>query len=169
MRLGMRCRFRQLRTCRRIRPGQLWARIGHTGPFCCVYAEFCSTKSGYVSISVHEDDWNSMRCFAFCGAGNPCALVSPSAPLWSVFTRTYGGCDHATGQASFEAETRNQSRHREGARCRRAGSFADGWCIRIHDARCRYPAILQYLAKSALLSWRRGNGRRQSGHVPSLR
>ena len=39
----------------------------------------------------------------------------------SVFTRTCGGCDHATGQASFEAETYNQRRHREGARCRRTG------------------------------------------------
>jgi hypothetical protein len=36
------------------------------------------------------------------------------------------GCDHATGQASFEAETHNQSRRREGARCRRTGSFAGG-------------------------------------------
>jgi len=35
--------------------------------------------------------------------------------LPSVFTRTYGGCDHATGQASFEAETQTtQSRLREG-------------------------------------------------------
>ena len=51
-----------------------------------------------------------MRCFAFYGTGNPCAPVSPSALLQSAFTRTYGGCDHATGQASFEAETHNQSR-----------------------------------------------------------
>jgi hypothetical protein len=73
---------------------------------------------------VHEDDWNSIRCFAFYGTGNPCAPVSPSALLRSVFTRTYGGCAHATGQASFEAETHRQSRHREGARCRGTGSFA---------------------------------------------
>jgi hypothetical protein len=52
-----------------------------------------------------------------------------------------GGCDHAAGQASFEAETHNQSPRREGARCRRTGSFAGGWCIRIRDAHCRYPAI----------------------------
>src|SRR6202043_3646764 len=25
---------------------------------------------------VHEDDWNSMRCFAFFGKANPCAPVS---------------------------------------------------------------------------------------------
>jgi hypothetical protein len=90
---------------------------------------------------VHEDDWNSMRCFAFYGTGNPCAPVSPSALLRSVFTRTYGGCAHATGQTSFEAETHNQSRRREGAGCRRTEFFAGGWCIRIHDAHCRYPAI----------------------------
>ena len=58
--------------------------------------------------------------------GNPCAPVSLSAHLPSVFTRTYGGCDHATGQASFEAEAHNQSRRRESARCRRTGSFAGG-------------------------------------------
>jgi hypothetical protein len=74
----------------------------------------------------HEDEWNSMRCFAFYGKGNPCAPVSPSARLPSDFTRTYGGCDHATGQASFEAETQNQSRRREGAGCRRTEFFAGG-------------------------------------------
>ena len=42
------------------------------------------------------------------------------------FTRTYGGCDHATGQASFEAETHNQSRRRDGAGCHRTGFFATG-------------------------------------------
>jgi hypothetical protein len=46
-------------------------------------------------------------------------LVAPSAHV-----HKNRGCDHATGQASFEAETHNQSRHREGARCRRTGSFA---------------------------------------------
>ena len=39
---------------------------------------------------VHEDEWNSMRCFAFYGKGNLCAPVSPSARLASDFTRTYG-------------------------------------------------------------------------------
>jgi hypothetical protein len=53
---------------------------------------------------VHEDEWNSMRSFAFYGTGNPCAPVSPSARLPSIFTSTYGGCDHATGQASFEGD-----------------------------------------------------------------
>jgi hypothetical protein len=57
-------------------------------------------------------------------AGNPCASVSPRAHLPSVFTRTYGGCDHAAGQASFEAKAHNQSRRRESARCRRTGPFA---------------------------------------------
>jgi hypothetical protein len=80
----------------------------------------------YVSISFMKIEWNSMRCFAFYGKGNPCAPVSPSARLPSDFTRTYGGCDHATGQASFEAETHNQSRRREGAGCRRTEFFAGG-------------------------------------------
>ena len=68
---------------------------------------------------VHEDEWNSMRCFAFYGKGNPCAPVSLSARLPSDFTRTYGGSGHVTGRASFEAETHNQSRRREGAGRRR--------------------------------------------------
>jgi hypothetical protein len=53
------------------------------------------------------------------------------------FTETYGGCDHATGQASFEAETHNQTCRLDGA----PGSFAGGQRIRIHDAYCRCPAI----------------------------
>jgi hypothetical protein len=75
---------------------------------------------------VHEDKWNSMRCFAFCGKGDPCTPVSPSARLPSDFTGTYGGSDHVMGQASFEAETHNQSRRREGAGCRRTKFFAGG-------------------------------------------
>jgi hypothetical protein len=83
---------------------------------------------------VHEDERNSTRCFLSYGTGNACAPVSPSALLQSVFTRTYGGCDHATGQASFEAETHNQSRRREGARCRRTGVFR--WRVVHPHPRC---------------------------------
>jgi putative SOS response-associated peptidase YedK len=75
---------------------------------------------------VHEDEGNSTQNFASYGPGNPCAPVSPSARLRSVFTSSCGGCDHATGQASFEAETHNQGRRREGAGCRRTGSFDGG-------------------------------------------
>src|SRR6478672_6399280 len=39
-----------------------------------------------VKRDLHEDEWNSMRCFAFYGTGNPCAPVSPSAFFRSVFT-----------------------------------------------------------------------------------
>jgi hypothetical protein len=46
------------------------------------------------------------------------------------------GCDHATGQASFEEETHNQGRRRDGSGCDRTGSFAVGQCIGIHDAHC---------------------------------
>src|SRR4029077_6499975 len=92
----------------------------------CTQMGLCSTKSGYASISFMKMNGNSMRCFAFYGIGYPRAQFSPGAFLPSVFTRTYGGCDHATGQASFEAETHNQSRRRESARCRRTGSFAGG-------------------------------------------
>src|SRR5450755_4703787 len=56
-----------------------------------------------------------LKCFAFYGNRNACGAGSPSARLPSDFTRTYGGSDHVTGQADFEAETHNQSRRREGA------------------------------------------------------
>jgi len=119
------------------------ANTGHTGPCRCMSADggiLLNQKRLCVDL-VHEDERNSMRCFVFYGADNPCVPVSPSARLPSVFTRTDGGCDHATGQASFEAETHNQSRCREGAGCRRTRSVAGGWCIRICGAHCRYPAI----------------------------
>jgi len=85
---------------------------------------------------VHEDEWNSIRFFSFYGECNPCAPVSPRARLPSDFARTYGGSDHVTGQASFEAETQNQGLYREGAGCRRFEFFAGGWCIRSDDAHC---------------------------------
>jgi len=77
--------------------------------------------------------------------------------------------NHATGQASFDAETHKQGRRGPGAGCRRIRLFAGGERIRIHHAHRRHPAIRQYIAQSALRSWRRGNGRRQSRHVLSLR
>jgi hypothetical protein len=83
----------------------------------------CSTKSGYVDL-VHEDEWKLDENISHFMATVTCAPVSPSARLSDDFTRTYGGCDHVTGQASFEAETHNQSRRREGAGCRRTEFFA---------------------------------------------
>jgi hypothetical protein len=47
----------------------------HTGPCCCMYAGggiLLNQKRLCVDL-VHEDEWNSMRCFAFYGTGNPCA------------------------------------------------------------------------------------------------
>jgi len=44
----------------------------------------------------------------------------------AIFTKLTEGCDHVTGQASFEAETHSQSRRREGARCRWTEFFAGG-------------------------------------------
>jgi hypothetical protein len=116
---------------------------GHTGPCFGMHRDggiLFKRKRLCVNL-VHEDERNSMRSFAFYRKRNPCAPVSPGARFLGDFTRTYGGCDHATGQASFEAETHNQSRRRESAGCRRTEFFAGGWCIRIHDAHRRHPTI----------------------------
>ena len=78
------------------------------------------------------------------------------------------GCDHAKGEASFEARARDQSR-RNGTRYSRTGTFAGGRRIREYDPHGGFPAIQQHPARSTLRSWRRGNGRRQSRHVLSLR
>ena len=43
------------------------------------------------------------------------------------------GRDHATGEASFEARARNQSRRRHGTRYSRTGTFAGGQRIGKHD------------------------------------
>jgi hypothetical protein len=84
----------------------------------------CSTTNDDVSIIADEDGMELDEMFRIYSKGNPCAPVSPSARLLGDFTRTYGGCDHVTGQASFEAETHNQSRRRENAGCRRTEFFA---------------------------------------------
>src|SRR6267378_6396581 len=50
----------------------LSASTGHTGPCCCMYADggiLLNQKRLCVDL-VHEDEWNSMRCFAFYGTGN---------------------------------------------------------------------------------------------------
>jgi hypothetical protein len=93
---------------------------------CTQMARLCSTKSGSVSISFMKMNGTDEMFFAFYGKRNPCAPVSPRALLASDFTRTYGGSDHVTGQASFEAETHNQSHRRKGAGRRRTEFFAGG-------------------------------------------
>src|SRR6202021_2391928 len=98
-----------------------------------------STKSGSVSISIMKMNGTDEMFFAFYGKRNPCAPVSPRALLGSDFTRTYGGSDHVTGQASFEAETHNQSRRRKGAGRPRTEFFAGGECICIQDAHSHIP------------------------------
>jgi hypothetical protein len=70
-------------------------------------AGFCSTKSDPAPISFMKMNGTRWDVFAFYGKRNPCAPVVPRALLASDFTRTYGGSDHVTGQASFEAETHN--------------------------------------------------------------
>jgi hypothetical protein len=97
-----------------------------------------SNKGGYVSISFMKMNGNSTRFFAFVRPGNPCAPDSPSArlPRQALSQQLTEGCDHATGQARFEAETHNQTCRLGGAGCRRTESFAGGQRIRIHNAYC---------------------------------
>src|SRR6516165_12752590 len=87
---------------------------------------------------------NSMRRFAFFIAQVILARrirAERALATSSTFTGTCGGCDHATGQASFEAETHNQSRRRDDAGRRRTESFADGQRVRIYDA---HPLLISH-------------------------
>ena len=111
---------------------------------------------------------SSSRYFAFGRPGEACTRDLPGARS-ARQARTPAGDDHATGQESFDAKTLDQNRRRERAGRRRTESLAGGQRLRIHHAERRPAAIGQHLAQSALDSRRRGNGRRQSRHVPSLR
>ena len=80
-----------------------------------------------------------MRHLAFYAQGKRALGESSAQGLPKIkhfHKKLFGGSDHATAQASSGAETHNQSRRRDGAGCRRTGSFAGGECIRIHITRC---------------------------------
>jgi hypothetical protein len=72
---------------------------------------------------VHEDERNSIRSFAFPSKGNLRAGFAERT-LAKRFHKNLRRMRHAPREASFEAETQNQSR-REGAGCRRT-EFFDG-------------------------------------------
>ena len=74
---------------------------------------------------------------------------------------------HASCQESEEAHDQNY--RREDVGCRWTGLFPGGQRGCIHGPQCQRPAIRQYLAQSAVRTWRRGDGGRQPRHVPSLR
>jgi hypothetical protein len=78
---------------------------------------------------------------------------------------------HVPGEASFEAETSDQSLWcaDTGTGRRWTGSFAGGKRIRIHSSDRRRSAISEHHTQSTLRSWRRGNGRRKSCDIPPLR
>jgi hypothetical protein len=76
---------------------------------------------------------------------------------------------HVPGETSFEAEASDQSRWCAGTGRRWTGSFAGGKRIRIHSSDRRHSAISEHHTQSTLRSWRRGNGRRESGDIPPLR
>jgi hypothetical protein len=83
-------------------------------------------------------------------------------------TAKYGGCDDATAETSVEAEACDQSR-RTGLGSGRVDLFASGERVRVGCADGRCPADDKFCADSVDHSRRRGDRRRQSGHVPSLR
>jgi hypothetical protein len=152
--------------CRRLlRRGDPDARL------CCCCAQmtaFHSTASSCFPISFTQMNGNSrdiLRLWlwqllrAAFGGGTLCTVE----PFY------FGGCDHATDQASFDAKARRQNRRRQCAGCRRTRFLAGRQRIRIDSADCRYPASRQELARSSLRSRRRGNGRCQPRHVLSLR
>src|SRR6516162_10684691 len=76
---------------------------------------------------------------------------------------------HDPGEAGFEAEASNQSRLCAGpGRCW-TRAFAGGKRIRIHPSDRGRSTISEHHTQSALRSWRRGNGRRESRDIPPLR
>src|SRR5262249_11542395 len=96
---------------------------------CMAYAEKRIEAAGRHVLPRSEGAAGGLdEMFRIFWQSNPCARVSPGASLGRDFTKSYGGCDHATGQASFEAETRNQSRCREGAGRRGIEFFTGGQC-----------------------------------------
>jgi hypothetical protein len=52
------------------------------------------------------------------------------------FTATCEGCDHATGEASFEADAYTESRRRDGTGCGWTGSFSGGERIGVYNTHC---------------------------------
>jgi hypothetical protein len=79
-----------------------------------------------------------------------------------------GGCDDATGEASFEVEACNQSR-RTGVGCCWFDFLASGRRIRSGVADRGRAANAELCAYTSAHARRRRNRRRQSRHVPSVR
>ena len=48
-----------------------------------------------------------LKCFAFYSKVDACAPVRRAHACQTIFARIYGGSDHVTAQANFEAETHN--------------------------------------------------------------
>src|SRR6516164_8703928 len=76
---------------------------------------------------------------------------------------------HDPGEAGFEAKASDQSRWCAGTGRCWTGAFAGGKRIRIHPSDRGRSAISEHHIQSALRSWRRGNGRRESCDIPPLR
>src|SRR5712692_4138619 len=71
----------------------------------------------------------------------------------------HGGCNYATGEASFEAQAWNESR--PGVGSRRIDLFISGGCIRSGRADTGRAAGAERCTKSRNHAWGRGNLRRQ--------
>src|ERR1700722_15697171 len=105
---------------------------------------------------------NSMRNFAFYRTGN---LARRARRAHASHVKTYGGCDHATGE---EAEARNQSRHTS-VGSRRVDLLVTGKRVSIGRTNSGRPSDDALHAERGNDAWRGRNGRRQSSYVPSLR
>jgi hypothetical protein len=72
------------------------ASSGHTGPCCCMYADggiLLSQKRLCIDL-VHEDEWNSMRCFAFY-KHSKCVSVRVRASFRCIAVMGTGRCRKA--------------------------------------------------------------------------
>ena len=75
---------------------------------------------------VHEDEWELDGTVRILSHKQPLRAGFAERTLATSSTELTEDADHATGQASFEAEKHNQSRRRDGAGCHRTGFFAAG-------------------------------------------
>jgi hypothetical protein len=106
-----------------------------------------------------------MRCIAFYRTGT---LARRARRAHASPVKTYTGSDHATGEASFEAKARNQSRHTS-VGSRRIDLLVTGKRVSIGHTDSGRAADDAPRAEPGNDARRGRNGRRQSRYVPSLR
>ena len=121
---------------------------------------------------VHQDEPNSCTNYKHIGPQPALQRAVAERTIAALDSKQIlpgnGGCDDATGEASFEVEACDQSR-RSRIGCRRIDFLAGKRRIRSGCADRGREADPELCADSSAHAWRRRNRRRQSRHVPSVR